>query len=386
MKKTSYGIPLSQIEEINNLLLAYSDGKYETKGKISKHRDEIDTIISGVNMLGEELSATTISRDYFSKIYNSVGEMLFVLNEAGDIMDANSTAQNKLGIASMALGSVNITSFFGKNESSLASIIDQLNKSGHYSAECVFLPAESLTEIPVNCNYAHIKDSSESESKYLLVATDITERKQTERLILKTIVETQENEQRRVAEDLHDSLGQELSTVKLLLSSISSRELKEQELLVHCKGLLDSSIVSLRNTCFNMMPSSLKRYGIAEAVKQLIHKIKFQEKMKFHFKTSENLVIANKGIQVALYRIIQEFVNNSIKHAECDNVNISIAQDFEKIYLRINDDGKGFDYTSKYASNGLNNMESRVKAYNGVIEMKSEIGKGTSLEVSFLLD
>lgn len=378
MKQSRYDIPQSQIDEINNLLLAYSEGKYKAKGEISVALDEIDTIIMGVNMLGEELDATTVSRDFFSDIYNSVGEMLFILNKRGNIIDANQMAQAKLGIEPEA----NIDSIFSLKEVQFTDIVSKLRKGGgHFSQEDVFLSKTDNQQIPVNCSYAIINGKKETHTRILLVATDITEKKHTERLILKTIVETQEKEQHRVSEDLHDSLGQELSTVKLLLSSLNLTAEKDNKLLKHCQNLIDHSIANLRATCFDIMPSALKKYGLVEGISQLIRKLRFQKKIKFHFDASSELPAIDDEIQIALYRIIQEFTNNSIKHANCNNLYIALSQQENNILLQLKDDGCGFDKNKVKLSNELGNMESRAKAYSGVITLKSEKGIGTKLSL-----
>lgn len=382
MSQSRYDIPQSQIDEINNLLLAYSEGKYKTKGEISAARDEIDTIILGVNMLGEELDSTTVSRDYFLNIYNSVGEMLLVLDNQGNVIDANQTAQDKLGIELGQDSTANIASICPVNETKFESIVRKLNRhGGHFSREEVFCSQKNKQQIPVECSYAIINEKKETYTRILLVATDITERKQTERLILKTIVETQENEQRRFSEDLHDSLGQELSTVKLLLSSFKLSAEKDSKLLKHCQNLLDSSISNLRLTCFDMMPSALKKYGLIEGISQLIRKLKFHEKIKFHFNQPSDFPIMNDELQVALYRIVQEFTNNSIKHSNCENISIDLSKEQKGIRLIMKDDGCGFDKNDVTLSNGLGNMESRAKAYNGVMKLKSKEGIGTELSL-----
>jgi PAS domain-containing protein len=90
-------IPVSQFHEINKLLLAYSAGNYNVKGRISANRDAIDTIILAVNMLGEEIVARTVSRDYFSSIYNAIKDLVIVCDSKGIIKDNNNAVIELLG-------------------------------------------------------------------------------------------------------------------------------------------------------------------------------------------------------------------------------------------------------------------------------------------------
>lgn len=385
-------IPPSQIKEINKLLLAYGAGQYHKKGKVSKNRDEIDSIIIGVNMLGEELLSTTVSRDYFRSIYDSVANMVFVLTPAGLISDANKPVFDALGITMEEMNGRPLDSFVIKGKKSFfREIKKMLNKEETYNAKEAFLNQSPGTDVPLNCSCSIIIDKNEKHVGYLVVAEDITEKKETEKLILRTIVDTQEKEQKRVAEDLHDSLGQELSTVKLLLSAISesfdSTDNKYLEAYETCKSLLDRSIVNLRSICFDLMPASLENGGINVALEELTDRLSKQSIIKFSYTCKNRLPVLGKSLEIVIYRIAQEFINNTIKHANATSLIITLSGNSSQVSFSIKDNGKGFDTSNAKtpSGRGLSTMDSRARAFNGTMKLVSKPGKGTELLAVFPL-
>ena len=141
----------SQIKEIHDLLLAYAAGEYHKKGKLSKARDEIDMIITGVNMLGEELLDTTVSRDYFNSIYSSVADMIFVVKSDGTIQDVNRSVESTLIRPAGFLLGKKLNSVVCPTERSLFAKLKKglANGKSSYSIETNFLTSDT-TSIPVD--------------------------------------------------------------------------------------------------------------------------------------------------------------------------------------------------------------------------------------------
>jgi len=379
-----------QIREINKLLLAYSAGEYDKKGRISHRRDEIDMIIAGVNMLGEELLTTTVSRDYFSSIYNAVADMVFVVSSKGIVEDMNSAVSNILNFKASDLVKQPIKKVITPHNSTFFTGIKKKlsTKRKSYTFETQFTSSKKQL-IPVSCSCTKIIDRKERFKGYLIIAEDITERKETEKLILRTIVETQEKEQKRVADDLHDSLGQELSMVMLLFSSLeqhgSGEDNRLKEVLENCKSLLGNSIDQLRAICFDLMPASLESGGINDALQELINKLSAQSFIHFHYDYPDNFPPLMKSLEIVLYRVAQEFINNTIKHANASNIHIKFSCNSDKVYFSFFDDGCGFKLNNNKLKKGrgLNNIESRVMAFNGTFKVISKINEGTKLLVTF---
>lgn len=377
-----------QISEISNLLLEYSAGNYSFQGKISNEVNELDMIISGINMLGEELDETNVSRDYFSSIFNAVTDLVLIIDDQGNITDANRAAELALVSNHQLIGTpldqlMNKANFFDdlaiqiESKDSVTSEEELIGKDG------------DVIYGLLTCS--KIIDRFQAFKGYLISIKDITEQKENEKLILKTIFSTQQREQKRVADDLHDSIGQELSMTKLMISNLKllcKDDPKQLELIDTSSEILDNSIRELREICFNLMPNVLSKGGLALAVNDLLSKLDLSKEMEVSFRNNEQIPRLDPELEVVIYRIIQEFINNMIKHANASlfEIEINIEQHPDLITITMKDNGQGFnmDKLKKAGENrGYENLKSRVKAFNGKLEMSSAPGKGTRTEVTF---
>lgn len=348
--------------------------------ELSKNLDEIDTIISSINMLGEELKSTTISRDFFSSIYNAVTDMLFVVDTNGIILDVNNTTKAHLGESIIKKEFFTVCEPIEKSKN-FKKIQQELSiKSNTSKFESTFLDRQNNI-LFTQCIAKQISEND--ANKYLIIAEDITLKKESEKRIFRAIIETQEKERKRVADDLHDSIGQELSSIKMMLSVAKNQTepKKKSENLNSIFDILEGSIEELRNICFNLMPSVLDRGGLIFAIEQLIEKINF----KINLDTNIEELIVEKTAQVSIYRVVQEFISNTIKHAEAKEINIKITQENKKTHLLLKDDGKGFclKNPSSFKGRGLNTMQSRIETFGGNFILTSKMGKGTQLKITF---
>lgn len=380
----------SQIDEISNLLLSYSAGDYHVKGEISENFDDIDMIISGINMLGEELLSTNVSKEYFSSIFNAVTDLVIVLNEKGEIQDANLPVVKMSGKTHEQLLGLPLSTLLNNPKSRLFREIKShlRHEENHYVVESELLNKDNeIIYGALTCS--KIFDRFDRFSGYLISIKDITAQKENEKLILKTILSTQSAEQRRVADDLHDSLGQELSMAQLMLSNLNRFQVDDQEyynLLELCNEILETSIRRLREICFDLMPNVLVKGGIELAVETLVGKLQNLDKIKVDFVSTENFPRLFSELEIVIYRIIQEFINNMIKHADADLLQINLIEHDKTVEITLAENGIGFDLKKleKVRENrGLSNIKTKVLAYNGQYELKSEIGKGTELWVEF---
>lgn len=207
---------------ISDLLAQYSIGNFDTEEiKLSENLDEIDTIISGVNMLGEELEATTVSRDFFANIYNTVSNILIVCNNNLEITDVNDASIALLQYDSDEFTKLNLDQLI--HELQVCDVkIWMDSESLHYHGEVDFLRKDRAL-LPTDLHVSRLYNPDESPNGFLIIAQDLTDKKLKEREILLNIMETQEQERRRVADDLHDSLGQELSGIRMMLATITNQ-------------------------------------------------------------------------------------------------------------------------------------------------------------------
>ncbi len=194
------------------------------------------------------------------------------------------------------------------------------------------------------------------------------------------IIEAEEKERTRIAKDLHDSLGQMLAALKMNLNSISGNSAENSQ-FTKTKQILDDTIIEMRSISHAMMPESLVKNGLAKALMDISNHVeKNQTVVNVNV---ENWTGWNSTGEYVLYRIVQELLNNTLKHAQAKNVNIELNQFDDEINLIYEDDGKGFDMSSiKSDGIGLQNMNNRISSINGHIEFDSKPGSGTTAIIS----
>lgn len=211
----------------------------------------------------------------------------------------------------------------------------------------------------------------------LTVLTDITERKQYQDMIFQTIINTQEEERKRFAEDMHDDLGPILSCIKLYSNLLISNDKSEEEKVTYSNSLLsltDNAINTTRAISQNLMPNLLFDFGLNTALQNFITTINNLKSIFIHYES--NLEIRLDSVtEIVLYRVLTELINNTLKHAKASKISLFINYSNSLLSVKYNDDGKGFSSeNSKKLSMGLNNIKSRLKSINAYYQLKNTHG------------
>lgn len=202
-----------------------------------------------------------------------------------------------------------------------------------------------------------------------------------QQLSAKAVLVAEEREQVRIAKDLHDGIGQMISVAKMNLSAMedelglsNDKKVKFNNII----SLIDKSCKEVRHISHNMMPAALEKAGIAIAVREFVENID-NRILTVNFYTEGTDERPEPNIETILFRIIQECVNNVLKHAAASHLDISLIKDKEGISATIEDNGRGFDNQHKenYEGIGLKNIKSRIAYLKGSIEWNSSPGKGT---------
>lgn len=212
--------------------------------------------------------------------------------------------------------------------------------------------------------------------------------KEKQLVAVQAALEGEENERFRIARDLHDGLGGLLSGTKLTLSSYKEAYVPNEEAtntFNQALNLLDTSITELRRVARNLMPQALLNYGLKEAISEFCDSIDKSGnlKVKHQFFGLENRLLQN--MELTIYRIIQELLNNVIKHSGASQAVIQLIQEEERISLLVQDNGKGFEkeMIESFTGHGLKNIKSRVESMGGHFEIDSLPGRGTEITVEF---
>lgn len=371
-----------RLKEINLLLSEYSVGRFDKRLALSEKLDETDAVVNGINMLGEELKAITISRDYFTNIFNSVSDMVFILNSNGFIADVNHAAEKQLGYQP---GNLQGKAFdlLHRSASSLFNIIKrQLKDKNAVIIRDGYLDTEEGAHLPVRIHASYFNDAPRSKM-ILLTASDTSFQVQAEKMILRAIIDTQEKERQRLAKDLHDSLTQQLSAIKFYIGSLSSRYKGKEERLILQKSNegLTEVISDMRNICFNLMPRTLEEFGLVKAVREFCAHYPHTQKTQFVIRQHKSLPALPAELAVDLYRVTQEIISNALRHGRARIIRLSFSFKNNAVMVLIADDGCGFDPGKSRSGMGLKNVQSRVRSHNGKLYLQSNTGKGTSCRI-----
>lgn len=205
-------------------------------------------------------------------------------------------------------------------------------------------------------------------------------RRETEKRVLAAVIKTEEQERQRFAKELHDGLGPLLSVIKMLVSGLDGHNTPEVngKIKGNLRQAVDEAISGVRDISANISPHILNNFGLKDAIEAFIKRLGQSENFDVYFTT--NLVKERFGynIEVVLYRVICELINNTLRHANATKVTIDLQLEEGVLYLEYTDNGIGFDLSAVpvHEGMGLNNMRYRLQSGNGDIEIVSEHGKG----------
>jgi signal transduction histidine kinase len=192
---------------------------------------------------------------------------------------------------------------------------------------------------------------------------------------------SQESERRKLAADLHDSIGGMLSTIRVGLTTVG-KHLPDPSGIDETKKMLDDTITSVRRISRDLMPSTLEKFGLIHAVKELCERFEGTSKIKIQFHEQGEYTAIDPQHQLMIFRVAQELLNNAVKHAHATQITVSISID-DHIRLFVEDDGIGFNvgevkYDKKGSKGlGLFNIENRARLLNGTIEFEKGRTRGS---------
>ncbi|SHJ53812.1 sensor histidine kinase [Aquimarina spongiae] len=188
--------------------------------------------------------------------------------------------------------------------------------------------------------------------------------------LLETAILSQEEERSRVAKELHDEVGAMLTTTKLYFGQItpSLPEIEFEEITNKLRAFLDDMIQSVRGISQDLRPVILEKLGLIEALQSLVQTINDTGGIQINFKDNTSRIVP-KPKELNLYRIVQELINNTLKHAKAKNVDIEIKHENEALVLLYKDDGIGLDHKTLLNKKGLGlkNIESRLSVLSGTM-------------------
>lgn len=205
---------------------------------------------------------------------------------------------------------------------------------------------------------------------------------------MKSMLYGQENERGRVAKDLHDSLGGMLATAKMQLESLRNHipALNDNPEALRIKGLFDEMSHEARQIAHDLQASTLRKFGLSAALRDLCNRNQVAKMATITFQHFGDFSDFDEKRALQCYRIAQELLQNSVKHAQAKNILVDLTRIEAEIALTVEDDGKGYDPESVKQGMGTDNLASRVLFLGGVMSTDSAPGQGTSTRVVIPVD
>ncbi|OAD46740.1 sensor histidine kinase [Polaribacter atrinae] len=202
--------------------------------------------------------------------------------------------------------------------------------------------------------------------------------------IIQSIIITQEEERKRIAQDLHDDISSKLNVINLNANLLKDGDLSPEEYIVVNNDILeatDKTLESARKIAHNLLPPILEEFGFKDAVEELADSFNNSRKINISYNIKYNKKHLNPQNELHLFRINQELINNSVRHGKAKNSTINISHKDDKLIFSYTDNGIGFNSAKNENKKGLGmkNIESRVSLLNGRYSVGSEVGKGFNI-------
>jgi two-component system, NarL family, sensor kinase len=204
---------------------------------------------------------------------------------------------------------------------------------------------------------------------------------------LEALIEGEEKERKRIAQDLHDGINGDLSVIKYKITSVNQDVFSnnEKEEFNQAVTMLDNAIEQVRHISHNLAPPSLQNFNLVEAIQQYCNKISASNTLKIDFQNYGEFFTLNKDTETAIYRIVQEAINNIVKHSKASEALVQINTHQNNLLITIEDNGIGFKPYNNYKGLGLKNIRSRVELLQGELTIESN-KTGTSIQINIDLN
>lgn len=329
------------------------------------------------------------SEKQFREFFNNSSDEIFVIDLNGYILEVNQVCCESLDYSYKELIGMHFSKL--KSPKYIGQVSENIRinkKQGQHLYESEHI-SKSGKMIPVEMKSRMIE--YDNREAILTIARNISERKEVEDKILRTIISTEEKERKRFAADLHDDLAPILSTIKLYTDLIKKGDLKninQSEAIKNIDELVEMSLRTAKEISNNIRPNILQDFGLADAITEFCNYLSETKSLNIAL-TTENYKIQERGIEESvLYQAVKELINNTIKHAKATKISIDLKSFDDHIILYYRDNGIGFNI--KEASNsksglGLYNIFNKIKSINGTYDMHSEKDKGMFILISLKL-
>ncbi len=330
-------------------------------------------------LVDEKTSEISKLSSRYIEIFNNTSDGIAIVSSNYILLEANPALQRMLMMAAEELYSGQVFDSIPQSyHSDIRKMIGALFRNEGYGNIEIELINSNGEKIPVELS-ANLIDYQD-EKAVLSILRDVRERRATEKLIIRTTIEAEERERSRLAADLHDDIGPLLASLKMYVSVLQQRleDTKHVEIIEVVQKLIKSSIENVRTISNNISPHLIERFGLIASVQAEIDNLKLL--IPIAFSTNSVGVKFDKQIEIIIYRILKELINNTLKYAHASEVKLAINYANASICVEYADDGVGFDTArvviDKNSGHGLANIDNRIRSINGNYTIKTSPGNG----------
>lgn len=339
------------------------------------------------------------SEKKYRELVDNLGEVIYEINSAGDVTFINPAIRRVSGYKPKRIVGKNLTDLIYQGDRDLLlKRLGELKQGKEYTSEYRVISKSGEVRWIQTSSKAIKEGNSFIGARGTLV--DITERKQAEeiartyserlRVLSKQLLEIQENERRSMARELHDEIGQTLTSLKILLEmSTKAKADSSRENLQEALGLISGLIGRVRNLSLDLRPPALDDLGLVPAIRwHLLHRTE-KIGIEVHFNAEPEEIDVSGEIKTACFRVAQEALTNVLKHSKPKSVEVQVMKRGTNLELAVRDDGMGFDVDSAFRraaageSFGLLGMQERVRLAGGTLVIRSEQGRGSEIQATF---
>ncbi len=326
------------------------------------------------------------NEEKYRLMFENSRDAILLLDKNGDITALNPAAQELFKTGDAGSKPVNLSAF-------------TVNRDHTHILNNEFMGGEiSFNAADGGTFYGEIQSAMYSSGKkdkvVMAVIRDTTERRRLQeelneekhnrqQLVMKQVIQAQERERTIIGGELHDNVCQILTTVKIYMNLVMKNSARSNEFLPKSMEFLDMAILEIRNLSHTLSAPTLGKKSLVVSINDLVSDMGVHSGISIIFNSSSSADEIPIEQKLAIFRIVQEQLNNILKHAQATEVNITLTKQQHVTSLTIKDNGKGFVPGEDKKGIGLNNIEARAKAFSGSVEIIASPGNGCTIQVNF---
>lgn len=384
-----------QYTEIENLIIEFANGNFHRRGRVlAPDSSELHTVIQCLNMLGEELE-TQYSQEFDQRAaYDSSCDMVFVIDQTGIILNTNQYVEEVFGYSKIEMIGKPINSIISHNQSDFFSTLQSYleEDSNFSSADCYAMTkGEKNRLFPIFCNAQLTACTIYPHPVFTLLVTDVSKIREKDASLYNALLESEEQARKHYSYLLHEDLAQRIAgmgfIVQILKGYIGDSSEEVTELLDKLADAISGTQEDTRKLSTEIMPKAISHRHLEYALEELQGDlISTGIDASFEFDLEGQQYGSARSWDYSIYRIVKEFYENTVQHANANHVHTSLSVKEKSILLYLEDDGNGFDRNAIEPGNGLLNMQAITQGLNGSFRIESDTNKGTRVYATIPLN